>query len=95
MNDQQQQATVVVGTSIGGLIFASIIDNLIFILMLILAITGGYFVGRYILSNKEDKLKEAKKNLKKEAEKADANQHQEHESTNQKPAQPSDQESKP
>ncbi len=93
MNDQQQQATVVVGTSIGGLIFASIIDNLIFILMLILAITGGYFVGRYILSNKEDKLKEAKKNLKQEAEKADANQHQEHEQSAKEQAQPSDQKS--
>lgn len=93
MNDQQQQATVVVGTSIGGLIFASIIDNLIFILMLILAITGGYFVGRYILSSKEDKLKEAKKNLKQEAGKPDANQHQEHEQPAKEQAQPSDQKS--
>ncbi len=92
MNDQQQQATVVVGTSIGGLIFASIIDNLIFILMLILAITGGYFVGRYILSNKEDKLKEAKDNLK-QAEKANANQHQEHEQPAKEQAQPGDQKS--
>ncbi len=93
MNDQQQQATVVVGTSIGGLIFASIIDNLIFILMLVIAITGGYFVGRYILSNKEDKLKEAKDNLKQEAKKADANQHQKHEQPAKEQAQPSDQKS--
>lgn len=80
----EQQTTVVASTSIGAIILTSIIDNLIFILMIVIAIFTGYFLGKHFL---------APKDASKNKEKTDANQHKEHDKPNEKQAPPSDQES--